>query len=160
MRSGYATHAGCGTRLRTSTGIRCPACLGGLESPCAERQALNPRDLASSSHSSLLPGAEGTGCALDNIRSAWNVGSILRSADGSDLRMPICAVSHPHPTTKRCRKPLGARSRYLVLSQGCRKTIRTEAKAGGVPPGMIRGGRNHRGSDCGSASSTSARARY
>ncbi len=46
---------------------------------------------------------------LDNIRSAWNVGSILRAADGAGVRhLHLCGIS-PHPDHPKVAKTaLGA----------------------------------------------------
>jgi 23S rRNA (guanosine2251-2'-O)-methyltransferase len=95
-----------------TVGRRCPACLG------ETRLALN-RDLATESTSSWI---DGTGNAsrspsekrklavlLDNIRSAWNVGSIFRSADGFALSHAyLCGIT-PTPDNDAVQKTsLGA----------------------------------------------------
>jgi 23S rRNA (guanosine2251-2'-O)-methyltransferase len=58
-------------------GVRCPACLG-------ETQVV--REVAISREppheGDVLPGKIMLRVLLDNIRSAWNVGSILRTSDG------------------------------------------------------------------------------
>ncbi len=46
---------------------------------------------------------------LDNIRSAWNVGSMLRSADGAGVRhVHLCGVSSPPDHPKVAKTALGA----------------------------------------------------
>jgi tRNA G18 (ribose-2'-O)-methylase SpoU len=46
---------------------------------------------------------------LDNIRSAWNVGSMLRSADGAGVRhVHLCGVSSPPDNPKVAKTALGA----------------------------------------------------
>jgi 23S rRNA (guanosine2251-2'-O)-methyltransferase len=46
---------------------------------------------------------------LDNIRSAWNVGSMLRSADGAGVRMVhLCGVSATPDNAKVAKTALGA----------------------------------------------------
>ena len=46
---------------------------------------------------------------LDNIRSAWNVGSMLRSCDGAGIRhVHLCGVSAPADNPKVAKTALGA----------------------------------------------------
>lgn len=46
---------------------------------------------------------------LDNIRSAWNVGSMLRSADGAGVRhVHLCGVSSPPDHPRVAKTALGA----------------------------------------------------
>lgn len=71
-------------------GTRCPACLG-------ETRVVLRRKLSAESKRSQPPAsASKTGMAvlLDNIRSAWNVGSILRSADGFGFSQAyLCGIT-------------------------------------------------------------------
>ena len=60
-------------------GTRCPSCLG--ETNLALRRELVVEPARPGIHHELRRGS-GFAVLLDNVRSAWNVGSILRSADG------------------------------------------------------------------------------
>jgi 23S rRNA (guanosine2251-2'-O)-methyltransferase len=86
-------------------GERCPVCLG-------TTQVVLKRTIA------LLPSrGEGTGrrgeiqlsALLDNIRSAWNVGAIFRTADGLGIdKLFLCGIT-PTPDSEAVRKTsLGA----------------------------------------------------
>jgi tRNA G18 (ribose-2'-O)-methylase SpoU len=83
-------------------GTRCPACLGST-------QAVSSHPLRTES----LPPFDGPSiqleALLDNIRSAWNVGSIFRTADGFGLaRLHLCGIT-PTPESDAVRKTsLGA----------------------------------------------------
>lgn len=59
-------------------GIRCPSCMG--QTRVVLRQAWNAHERTSAGTQSRQRGHRAV--LLDNVRSAWNVGSILRSADG------------------------------------------------------------------------------
>lgn len=93
-------------------GMRCPACLG------ETRLALNRR-LVTESNPTPIDGSGGASQSpterrklavlLDNIRSAWNVGSIFRSADGFGLSHAyLCGIT-PTPDNEAVQKTsLGA----------------------------------------------------
>lgn len=82
-----------------SFGERCPACLGEsmllieqrlTSDPMGKREALDP--------------SINLRVILDNIRSAWNVGSIFRSADGFEFRHAyLCGIT-PTPENAEVRK--------------------------------------------------------
>ena len=84
-------------------GERCPSCLG-------ETQVVLKR-----TYSPLPFGREGSrvrgnlSALLDNLRSAWNVGAIFRTADGLGLdRLYLCGIT-PTPENEALRKTsLGA----------------------------------------------------
>lgn len=86
-----------------SFGLRCPHCLGEtrvvikkqLDGEAASREESKPKEVRA--------------VLLDNIRSAWNVGSILRSADGFGFRhVYLCGIT-PTPDLESVRKTaLGA----------------------------------------------------
>lgn len=85
-------------------GSRCPSCLG--ETDCVRRESLareNPRE------GQTLPAGIKLHVLADNIRSAWNVGSILRSADGFEFgHAYLCGIT-PTPEQPEVRKTaLGA----------------------------------------------------
>ncbi len=87
-------------------GTRCPACLG-------ETRIALQRDLSTEPARSLPgPFPQATGglaVLLDNIRSAWNAGSILRSADGFGFSQAyLCGIT-PTPENEAVTKTsLGA----------------------------------------------------
>jgi len=85
-------------------GERCPQCLGEtaivLEYPLERETLANDKKLPRDINLSVL---------LDNIRSAWNVGSIFRSADGFEFRHAyLCGIT-PTPENAEVQKTaLGA----------------------------------------------------
>jgi tRNA G18 (ribose-2'-O)-methylase SpoU len=89
-----------------SFGTRCPICMG-------ETRFLLSRELITEpSHAipSSISSSKGTiSVLLDNIRSAWNVGSIFRSADGFGfVHAYLCGIT-PTPENDAVRKTsLGA----------------------------------------------------
>jgi len=99
----------CGLRYpltNTGTfGVRCPACLG------TTRRILsrNLPPLEKPTAASSIPRAPSLSALLDNIRSAWNVGAIFRSADGLGLsKLYLCGIT-PTPENKTVTKTsLGA----------------------------------------------------
>jgi 23S rRNA (guanosine2251-2'-O)-methyltransferase len=93
-------------------GIRCPACLGETRVALSRKVMAEPaRDLSSVSRNpSLSSMSRGEHAVLlDNIRSAWNVGSILRSADGFGFAHAyLCGIT-PTPVNEPVQKTsLGA----------------------------------------------------
>lgn len=87
-----------------SSAIRCPVCLG--ETVHARRGALPIHKLAGSPSASGQLDLE---ALLDNVRSAENVGSIFRSAEGLGLRRLYLAGITPTPVQARVKKAsLGA----------------------------------------------------
>jgi 23S rRNA (guanosine2251-2'-O)-methyltransferase len=109
-----------------SFGTRCPICMGETRVILSRELILEPsptrplgtlpkhdeENLVENSNSSVVFG-EGRGGAitvlLDNIRSAWNVGSILRSADGFGFdHAYLCGIT-PTPENEAVAKTsLGA----------------------------------------------------
>jgi len=103
-------------------GIRCPSCLGETRVALSRKLATEPtRDLPESFHREGTKSAKnphdermkevrrGLAVLLDNIRSAWNVGSILRSADGFGFAHAyLCGIT-PTPDSETVQKTsLGA----------------------------------------------------
>ncbi|GAB4488644.1 MAG: hypothetical protein OHK0031_12480 [Anaerolineales bacterium] len=84
-------------------GERCPLCLG---ETCSRFEGLLPAE-----NLSAQPPALRLEALLDNIRSAWNVGAIFRSADGLGVRkIHLCGIT-PGPENAAVRKTaLGAES--------------------------------------------------
>lgn len=93
-----------------SFGIRCPLCLG--ETRVVLRKSIREEER-------IITTAAATdgilrAVLLDNIRSAWNVGSILRSADGFGFdRVYLCGIT-PTPDNEAVTK----------TSLGAEKTLR------------------------------------
>jgi len=90
-----------------SFGARCPACMG-------ETRVILSRQLVLESDLNLTPNRShankgGRAVLLDNIRSAWNVGSIFRSADGFGYNHAyLCGIT-PTPENEAVTKTsLGA----------------------------------------------------
>lgn len=86
-------------------GTRCPACLG------TTRLVLS-RDLPpleQPTAASAIPRPPCLSALLDNLRSAWNVGAIFRSADGLGVsKLYLCGIT-PTPENKTVTKTsLGA----------------------------------------------------
>ncbi len=85
-------------------GERCPACLGQTVATLEQTLDREPQtdDQALDSRINLR-------VLLDNVRSAWNAGSILRSADGFEFRHAyLCGIT-PTPENPEVRKTaLGA----------------------------------------------------
>jgi tRNA G18 (ribose-2'-O)-methylase SpoU len=103
-------------------GTRCPVCMGetrvarsrqlNTESHARKEEKEEPFDSpALALDTSVAQGKRGIGLAvlLDNIRSAWNAGSILRSADGFGFRhVYVCGIT-PTPDNEAVTKTsLGA----------------------------------------------------
>ncbi len=100
----------CGLRYPMVTeqqfGTRCPACLG--ETRIALRRELTSEP-ARSLPTAFPPAKAGPAVLLDNVRSAWNAGSILRSADGFGFSQAyLCGIT-PTPDNEAVTKTsLGA----------------------------------------------------
>jgi len=100
---------------RSACGLRFPALLG---DPRAERcPACRAHTRVVTAHyaRAVVEPEIGRVCGpelevlLDNIRSAWNVGSMLRSADGAGVRrVHLCGVSSPPDHPKVAKTALGA----------------------------------------------------
>ncbi len=88
----------------TALGERCPVCLGPTVSVIEHELE---RESAGENHV-VVPDAN-LQVLLDNIRSAWNVGSIFRAADGFGFRCAyLCGIT-PSPDSSEVRKTaLGA----------------------------------------------------
>jgi 23S rRNA (guanosine2251-2'-O)-methyltransferase len=88
-------------------GTRCPICMGDTRLVLSRELIYEPKHARPASSS----GASHTGLAvlLDNIRSAWNVGSIFRSADGFGFAHAyLCGIT-PTPDIEAVTKTsLGA----------------------------------------------------
>lgn len=92
-------------------GERCPLCLGETkiisEYPFEQESIANSARLADEIKLSVL---------LDNIRSAWNVGSIFRSADGFEFRHAyLCGIT-PTPDNADVRKTALGAEQFVTWS--------------------------------------------
>lgn len=92
-------------------GKRCPLCLGETkiisEHPLGQESIANSARLADEIKLSVL---------LDNIRSAWNVGSIFRSADGFEFRHAyLCGIT-PTPDNADVRKTALGAEQFVTWS--------------------------------------------
>jgi len=126
------TRLECGLRftveLAGAPALRCPACRAETE-PVGEPY----RRMAVSRAAGRASGPE-LEVFLDNIRSTWNVGSMLRSADGAGVRrVHLCGVTSPPDNPKVWKTSLGAEKSLpwlyyrdgaaaarALLDQGCR----------------------------------------
>lgn len=83
-------------------GERCPSCLGTTELVSSHRLDHQPAALATKQNTQF-------DVLLDNVRSAWNVGSIFRTADGLGAsKIYLCGIT-PTPENESVQKTaLGA----------------------------------------------------
>jgi tRNA G18 (ribose-2'-O)-methylase SpoU len=91
-------------------GTRCPICMGDTRLILSRELVYEPAHTRLSSDSALPPKRSGElAVLLDNIRSAWNVGSIFRSADGFGFAHAyLCGIT-PTPDVEAVAKTaLGA----------------------------------------------------
>ena len=93
-------------------GDRCPSCLGETEVVRREQMTHEmPRE------GDKLPEAFKLHALLDNIRSAWNVGSILRTADGFGFgHAYLCGIT-PTPEQEEVRKTALGAERFVTWSK-------------------------------------------
>ena len=92
-------------------GIRCPHCLG--ETRAVLKKVLGEEDEVREVRSKK---GEVRAVLLDNIRSAWNVGSILRSADGFGFSHAyLCGIT-PTPEVDAVRKTALGAEDYVTWS--------------------------------------------
>lgn len=91
-------------------GERCPIC----RAPTRTVELVAPEHLPSYERFAVDPGTgRATGpeleVLLDNIRSAWNVGAMLRTSDGAGVRhVHLCGVSSTPDNPKVSKTALGA----------------------------------------------------
>jgi len=87
-------------------GTRCPLCLGSTKAVLT--RPLSPEPFSLPGEKSPVPG-KWLHAILDNVRSAWNVGAILRTADGLGVeKLYLCGIT-PTPENDAVRKTsLGA----------------------------------------------------
>ncbi len=98
---------GCGLRFTCEhenlKGLRCPVCR-------AETEPVDlPYPRMEVEQDPGIPRGPGLEVFLDNIRSAWNVGSMLRTADGAGVRrVHLCGVTSRPDNPKVWKTALGA----------------------------------------------------
>ncbi len=84
-------------------GDRCPRCGASTRPVLAgslEREHIQPKGIANNLHLEVL---------LDNLRSAWNVGSIFRTGDGMGIRgLHLCGMTPTPDNPKVAKTSLGA----------------------------------------------------
>lgn len=103
----------CGLRYPLTTGhafgSRCPACMGETRLVLLRDLAAEPGPVRAEADRRTAAGLPRRAVLLDNIRSAWNVGSILRTADGFGYDHAfLCGIS-PTPENEAVNKTsLGA----------------------------------------------------
>jgi 23S rRNA (guanosine2251-2'-O)-methyltransferase len=102
--------ASCGLRYPLVSGhpfgTRCPSCLG--ETRLILRRPLVTEPARSLPDNSLSAGPR-IAVLLDNVRSAWNTGSILRSADGFGFsQVYLCGITPTPDQEAVTRTSLGA----------------------------------------------------
>jgi 23S rRNA (guanosine2251-2'-O)-methyltransferase len=86
-------------------GVRCPVCMG--ETRVVVKQALLAEP--SAAHRDKYESGKRVAVLLDNIRSAWNVGSILRSADGFGFSHAyLCGITPTPDNEAVIKTSLGA----------------------------------------------------
>jgi len=85
-------------------GPRCPSCLGGT-------QVVLQRTISSSTEREKTEAESKTNISamLDNIRSAWNVGAIFRTADGLGMnKLYLCGITPTPDNESMTKTSLGA----------------------------------------------------
>ncbi|MBI2758408.1 MAG: TrmH family RNA methyltransferase [Chloroflexi bacterium] len=91
-------------------GERCPLCLGetvAVLERAIEREPIGDKNLFKKKNLRVM---------LDNIRSAWNVGSIFRSADGFEFRHAyLCGIT-PTPDNADVRKTALGAEQFVTWS--------------------------------------------
>jgi tRNA G18 (ribose-2'-O)-methylase SpoU len=96
-----------------SFGVRCPHCLG--ETRVVLKKNLGEERSEKKAAKNKKEGVKAV--LLDNIRSAWNVGSILRSADGFGFSHAyLCGIT-PTPEIDAVRKTSLGAEEFVTWSQ-------------------------------------------
>ena len=97
-----------------SFGVRCPHCLG--ETRVVLRKVISEEGEVRELKSKKGEAGKIKAVLLDNIRSAWNVGSILRSADGFGFSHAyLCGIT-PTPEADAVRKTSLGAEEYVTWS--------------------------------------------
>jgi len=97
-----------------SFGVRCPHCLG--ETRVVLKKVINSEGEIKSGKGKSKKREGVRAVLLDNIRSAWNVGSILRSADGFGFgHAHLCGIT-PTPEVDAVRKTALGAEEYVTWS--------------------------------------------
>lgn len=106
----------CGLRYPLNTGnsfgVRCPHCLG--ETKVVLTRTIHEEEMTREAKTKKHGGTRAV--LLDNIRSAWNVGSILRSADGFGFdHAYLCGIT-PTPDQEAVTKTSLGAEEYVTWS--------------------------------------------
>lgn len=108
---------------------RCPACMGETRIILSRNLVSEPKLILpkSSSH------RHGISVLLDNVRSAWNVGSIFRTADGFGYSHAyLCGIT-PSPDNDAVKKTsLGAENSVVWTSHLDAVTLAKKLKSDGI----------------------------
>jgi len=109
-------------------GTRCPVCMGGTRLIQSRKLVTEPGRSPSRAASTS---SQGMAVLLDNVRSAWNTGSILRSADGFGFKQAyLCGITPTPENDAVTKTSLGAEDSVpwsyhkdaVKLVKGLRKT--------------------------------------
>ncbi len=93
-----------------SFGIRCPICIG------TTNVAVRKEATHEVSPAEREPKKDGLAVLVDNVRSAWNVGSILRSADGFGFSHAFLCGITPTPEVDAVRKTALGADKFVTWS--------------------------------------------
>ena len=93
-----------------SFGIRCPICIG------TTSVAVRKEVTHEVSPAEREPKKDGLTVLVDNVRSAWNVGSILRSADGFGFSHAFLCGITPTPEVDAVRKTALGADKFVTWS--------------------------------------------
>ena len=107
-----------------SFGKRCPSCLG--DTRVVLKREISTKSIGGASFSPAEK-PYGLSVLLDNIRSAWNVGAIFRSADGLGVsKLYLCGIT-PTPENESMQKTsLGAEETVAwEYSHNALETVKT-----------------------------------
>ena len=108
---------------------RCPACMGKTRIVLSQNLTTESKP----SHPGSSPRKNGHSILLDNVRSAWNVGSILRTADGFGFSHAyLCGITPSADNDAVKKTSLGAESSVSWTSHPNAVRLATEIKSKGV----------------------------
>jgi len=90
-------------------GTRCPACMGETRVALSRRLAAGPEPESHRGAARKEERRKRVAALLDNVRSAWNAGSILRSADGFGFtHVYLCGITPTGDNEAVVKTSLGA----------------------------------------------------
>lgn len=116
-------------------GMRCPVCKAALE---RVHEPYPAHEVANQSIRQEVPHCE---VLLDNIRSVWNVGSMLRSADGAGIeRVHLCGITALPDHPRVAKTALGAEKSMPWCYHADGLSFCQQAKAEGFRLWALEGG--------------------